>query len=207
MREFSRLVALAIILAGSGSVRAQKHEVSLLIGGMKTGDKDVVSPLPGNIQIGWGLSYQIGYSQRFFNGHLASLYLDVPLTLTPTRDINSASNPLSPRNYSSVFFTPGVKLKLTPPASPFSPYAVAGAGLAHFESSSTLVGGQSNPGSRGSTHGVFDFGGGVDMRLIPFVSLRGEVRDFVLGSPNFNVQVIGGRQNNITVAGGIVLRF
>ena len=207
MRKVSGMLAAVIMLTAAGSVRAQKNEVSLLIGGMKTGDKDVVSPLPGNIQIGWGLTYQIGYDHRLVNAHLASLYVDLPLTLTPTRDISSASNPLSPSSYSSYFFTPGVKLTLTPPASPLTPYAVAGVGFAHFNSSSTLVNGQQNPGSRGTAHGVFDFGGGLDMRLIPFVSLRGEVRDFVSGSPNFNLQVIGGRQNNVTVAGGVVLRF
>jgi opacity protein-like surface antigen len=207
MKKLSGLIAAVILLACAGSVSAQKHEVSLLVGGMKTGDKDVVSPLPGNIQIGWGVTYQVGYSQRLLNARLASLYVDFPLTVTPTRDIKSPSNPLSPSSYSSIFFTPGVKLKLTPPASPLTPYAVAGVGFAHFGSSSTLVGGQQNPGSTGATHGVFDFGGGVDVRLIPFVSLRGEVRDYVSGSPNFNLQVIGGRQNNVTVAGGIVLRF
>jgi opacity protein-like surface antigen len=207
MKKSSVLMTVVVVLAGASAASAQKHEVSLLIGGMKTGDKDVVSPLPGNLQIGWGLAYQIGYAHRLVNARLASLYLDFPLTVTPNRDIKSSSNPLSPNSYSSVFFTPGLKLKLTPPGSPLSPYAVAGIGYAHFSSSSTLVNGQPNPASHGASHGVFDFGGGVDMRLVPFVSLRGEIRDFVSGSPNFNVQVIGGRQQNVTVAGGVVLRF
>src|SRR5260370_4199516 len=139
MRKLSGLIATVIVLACAGSVCAQKHEVSLLVGGMNTGDKDVVSPLPGNIQIGWGLAYQCGFAQRLVNARLASLYIEVPLTVTPTHNIKSSSNPLSPSSYSSVFVTPGLKLKLTPPASPLSPYAVVGIGYAHFGSSSTLV--------------------------------------------------------------------
>ena len=33
-----------------------------------------------------------------------------------------------------------------------------------------------------TTHGVFQFGGGVDLRLTERISIRGEVRDFVTGS-------------------------
>jgi hypothetical protein len=47
----------------------------------------------------------------------------------------------------------------------------------------------------------------VDVRVFRFIALRGEVRDFVTGKPNLNVQVQQGTQHNVVGSGGIVLRF
>lgn len=52
-------------------------------------------------------------------------------------------------------------------------------------------------------HGVFDFGGGVDLRLSRPFSIRGEVRDFVTGAG------LGGSpgRNHLIAAGGLALHF
>jgi len=127
------------------------------------------------------------------------------LIVAPNTDLTS-SNVLVPKNYSSIFFTPGLKLKAWT-LSPISPYAVLGAGLGHFTSSGTLLSGQPNPSSKTTTKFVYDVGGGIDLRVIPFVALRGEIRDLISGNPSFTVPVSGDRQHNVLFAGGVVLRF
>jgi len=55
---------------------------------------------------------------------------------------------------------------------------VAGGGVGVFRTPSPGAFGVS---SRGTTHGVFQFGGGADLRLTRLLSLRAEVRDVVTG--------------------------
>ena len=93
------------------------------------------------------------------------------------------------------------------PNSRVSPYLAVGGGYGRFEESDFRLDNQPNTSRRGTNRGVFDFGGGVDVKVGRFLSLRGEVRDFVSGTPSFNAAVSGSRQHNILSAGGIVLRF
>jgi len=199
------LFGSALILFCAISASAQRYEVSLSVGGLGSGDRDIVLPIPGVIEVNKGLAYQVSFAQRFFNGHIASLHFEFPVTVTPRREIDS-SNALSPRSYSSLFITPGIKVKLLPGAG-VSPYAVAGVGYARFNSSDFLVNDQPNPGNRTANRAVFDYGGGIDFKVLPFISVRGEVRDFVSGNPRFNAELIGDRQHNILISGGIVFRF
>jgi opacity protein-like surface antigen len=198
------IVSLAVLLLATGRASAQKNELGVLVGGLKSGNHDIASG-GGFLDLSIAAAYEVSYDRRFVNLRLAALYFEVPLVITPTTDIKS-SNALSPKSYSSIFLTPGLKLKVLP-GSPISPYGLLGAGFGRYKSSDTLAGGQANPDPRSSTHGAFDFGGGIDVKLIPFVGLRAEVRDLVSGSPNFNVAVLNTRQHNVLLAGGIVLRF
>jgi hypothetical protein len=58
-----------------------------------------------------------------------------------------------------------------------------------------------------TTTNVFDIGGGLDMKIAPFFSLRGEVRDFYSGSPRLRLSDLDQRQHNVIVTGGLVFRF
>lgn len=201
--SFGVLVVLSLFSGVSAS--AQKHEVGLLIGGMSTGDKDFNLPSPGQFRIGTGLTYQANYARRLVDAKLAALYVEFPLAATPSTEINS-SNVFAPRNYASLFITPGLKVKLLPGAG-FSPYGFIGAGYARFSASSTLINGQPNSGDRGTNRGALDFGGGIDVKVFPYISLRGEVRDFYTGTPQLNVNLIENKQHNVVVSGGVVFRF
>jgi len=198
------ILALLILTAGSSAL-AQKNEASFLVGGLKTGSRGVTDAAASSIDSGASVVYEINVATRLLNARLVSLYFELPLIIGPNTGLKS-SNILVPKSYSSIFFTPGLKLKAWT-MSPASPYAVVGVGLGHFNSSETLLGGQPNPASRGTTKLVYDVGGGVDIRLIPFVALRGEIRDLVSGNPDFSLPVSGSRQHNVLFAGGVVLRF
>jgi opacity protein-like surface antigen len=199
------VIALAVIMVNSGHISAQQREFAVLLGGNAPSDRGIQSPLSGKISIGTGLTYGLNYGQRLLNARVAALYFEVHLAATPTSDLNS-SNTTIPREYSSVFLTPGLRVKLLPGAG-ISPYVVVGAGYARFGGSDSRLNGQPNTGDKGANTGVFTYGGGVDIRVWRLVALRGEIRDFVSGNPHFNVGVSGSRQHNIITSGGIVVRF
>ena len=198
------LAALVLTIFGASTASAQKNEIGLLIGGMSPLDRDAKAPGLGKVAIGTGLAYQINFAHRLVNAKVAALYFEIPITGTPGTDINS-SNVLSPRSYSSLFITPGLKLKVLPIAG-VSPYLAAGIGFARLSASRSRQDGQPNTADGGTTTGVFDFGGGLDMKVAPFISVRGEIRDFISGSPEFNLSV-SGKQHSVMFAAGVVLRF
>jgi|SRR5436853_1110453 len=200
-----RFVLVPFIMALTAvSAFAQKNEIGVLIGGLSPLDRDGRAPSISSIAIGTGLAYQVNFAHRIVNAHLAALYIEVPIVGAPNTDVNS-SNVFSPRSYSSLFITPGLKLKALPVAG-ISPYLAAGVGFARFSGSGSRQDGQPNTSSGGSTTGVFNFGGGLDMKVAPFISVRGEIRDYISGNPEFNLSV-SGKQHSVMFAGGVVLRF
>ena len=186
----------------SGLGFAQKADFAVLVGGIFTTDKTPPSgtgtctasnPFCGlTIHTPARISYEGALGVRMFNAHIASLHLDLPVVGTPTRTVIQGG---FRQDYSTVFFTPGVRLKLAVPF--FSPFGVVGGGFAHFSPDAT---GTSNPGS--STVGAFQIGGGVDLTPLPLIGLRFEARVFHTGTPNFNVG-----QNQVFAGAGLVLRF
>lgn len=167
---------------------AQAHELALTAGGQ----------FPYNNTYDSGSSFAVGasYAGRIIHVPLASLYFEVPVVV----GLKSVTHLPSRSNYSSLFIAPGLKLKLAP-EFPVSPYFVGGIGYARFhQDANQAVSAQS------VNTNVFDVGGGLDFKIAPFVSWRGEVRDFYSGLPNFN-SLPSGRQHNVVAQTGIVLRF
>ena len=195
--------AAAALLLCAVSAAAQRNEVSLTVGAMRPG-KVTLAPSTGITEASAGTSFALeaGYSTRFLTVGLASLYFDFPLAVTPKTTLDT-SNALSVRSYSSLFFTPGVKLKALP-LGKVSPYAVAGIGLARLNPGDTTGAG----GDLGSqVVGAYSLGGGVDVKAAPFVSLRGEVRDYTISKLGFDIDLLRKRQHNLFVTAGVVLRF
>jgi len=140
-----------------------------------------------------GITYEGVFAHRVFNAHIASVYLEFPIVGSSDRDIRQGN---FVQNFSSIFFTPGLKLKLSVPV--LSPFVSVGGGFAHFSPSTN---GGTLP-DQSSTQGAFQVGGGVDLSVLPHIALRGEVREFYTGKPDFT-----SNPHNIFVGGGLVLRF
>src|SRR5260370_33809624 len=107
------LAILVFTISSVGVASAQKNEIGLLLGGLKTGNRDFQLPGPGQLQIGAGLTFQANYAHRFVDFGVASLYVEVPFLATPSTGVRSA-NVFVPQNYASLFITPGLKLKILP---------------------------------------------------------------------------------------------
>jgi hypothetical protein len=195
------LVVLAAI-----NVCAQQNEVGLLLGANDTQGSDFAPPSIGSFRPGTGLTFEITYARRFTDAKLASMHFEVVFAATPNTDINT-SNVVLPRSYSSIFLTPGLKLKLLPGFF-LSPYVAAGAGYARFTVSDTATDGSTTTVvQRGSNKGVYNYGIGAELKFLPGASLRGEIRNFISGNPNLGPTLLEDTRRNVIYSGGIVIRF
>ncbi|HEY3930253.1 MAG TPA: hypothetical protein VGL89_17910 [Candidatus Koribacter sp.] len=178
---------LSLLLFVSGCGYAQSNEVAATVGGQF---------VSGNYDFGHSGVFEVTPAHRLVNAEAAELYVEVPLvwTFKNTRDDPAAD---LRDHYSSFFVAPGLKVKVLPQL-PVSPYAFAGVGLARFHDSDT---------GQVSNENVVDYGAGVDWKLAPFISLRGELRDFNSGVPRLQFPNPGSRQQNVMATVGVALHF
>lgn len=205
MNKFNCIAVFSLILMCSGSVMAQKHEIGFLVGGTRTGQQNFQLPTIGNFETGTGFTYEVTYARRIVDGEVASLHFEIVFALAPKTKVNSAFIFL-PRDYSSLFLTPGIKFKLFPGFF-LSPFVTGGIGYARFSTSDVLINNLPNTGDRISNKPVYHYGGGIELRILPFFSLRGEIRDFVSGTPAFRTIPLKDRQHNVMVTAGGMIRF
>lgn len=206
IRAIVRTLMIALLLAtlpGTSALAQSKNEVGLLLGG------NIVPTATTNFNIHSGLAYQATYAHRFTGSRPVGWGYEVPFVALPSQDVQSPS-PSSPRNYASIFITPGIRVTFVPAAA-ISPWASVGGGFARFAESTTLVTGAPNTFKTGTNKGALQYGGGVDFKTpfkipVPLV-LRGEIRDFYSGQPRLNIVRPGNGQHNVIISGGIVLRF
>ena len=195
-KTVSFLFLLLAAVAFAPSAHAQTHELAL------TGGGDFVTN--GSFSVDPSFSVQLNYARRIIGVPLVGLYFEVPVAagletgVSPSGACAAVIGAACPGRFSSVFVTPGLKLKFSPPG--VQPYFAIGGGWGHFRQTSST-------GTSGSTNtGTVDYAGGVDLTLLPVVGLRGEVRDFYSGLPKFGLSGTS-RQHNVFVTAGIVLRF
>ena len=201
----SVLAVLCLLCASASLVSAQENEAAILVGRLNTGDKGLQSSQVVKTAFDGATMYQINYARRFVDGQVASLHWEFLVAGAPTTNVKG-TNLLLPRNYSTLFLTPGVKLKLFPNGG-FSPYGVFGIGYGRYTSSQDLSNGQPNTGDRRNHTYAINYGGGIDMSLLGPLGVRGEVRDFVTGTPRLNTSLLANKQHNIQVAIGLVFRW
>ena len=207
MMRAARFLFLLILAGAAPAMLAQANEVALTVGG------DFVSNQHNRVSKTWTIEGSLAH--RLFGAPLIGLYGEIPIAAAfhSKPQVNTACAATfpppagcitQPFNYSSLFVTPGLKLKIGGPG--LAPYAVVGGGIGHF--SPTIPSGSFTTGTKpsGTTTGVISYGAGVDVTLLPLIGLRGEVRDYDSGYPAFGLGGTG-RQHNLFVTVGAVLRF
>ena len=205
MRSARLLLALLVVPLCSAVAVGQANEVAVTVGG------DFVSNSNNSVSKTWTI--EGSFAHRLFGVPLIGLYGELPVAAAfhSKPQLNSACAAVfpppagcitQPFNYSSLFVTPGLKLKIGGPG--FAPYAVVGGGIGRFSPTATGTTGSTQPSS--TTTGVISYGAGADVTLLPFIGLRGEVRDYNSGYPAFGFGGTG-RQHNLFVTVGAVLRF
>jgi len=206
-KRFCLPALLLALITIAPAVLAQEHELALLIGRLKPSDRSLSLNPTGTVEATFSgaATYQVNYANRIINGEVASMHVELAITGAPRTGVKS-SNVLLPRTYSTLIFTPGLKLKLLPGGG-FSPYLVSGVGLGRFSQSSTNINGSPNTLDRSNTSFVFNYGGGVDLNVIGPISVRLEARDFMTGTPSFSSPFLNDRQHNLYVGAGIVVRW
>ncbi|MCX6594180.1 MAG: outer membrane beta-barrel protein [Acidobacteria bacterium] len=192
----------ALMLLWACPAFAQKHEVGLLLGRFTSVER---SSGAAKASLNGGTALQANYGRRVWQGGPVAIYGEVHFLANPQRTVDSASSAAT-RDVATLFVTPGIRVKFGPGRA-VSPYLVAGGGYAAFEQSLTQLNGQPNAAPRTVNRGVFDYGGGVDVKFWRFVGLRGEVRDFYSGSPAFNLPALSGGQHNSVASVGFVIKI
>ena len=203
-----RLLFLLLSLCLSTFCHAQANDVAITVGAM-SGPTNAfpigvaACPINNPLQLcgsptntSTALTLEGTLSHRVLNLELVSLHLELPILGTPTRSLQQG---LFRQDYSTIFFTPGLRVKFSLPV--ISPFASVGGGFAHFSGSNA----PSSP-ANSNTAGAFEFGGGIDLKTpVPFIGLRGEAREFYTGTPGFSIS--SPNRFNLFVGGGIVLKF
>jgi opacity protein-like surface antigen len=204
--RFGLAILLAMTLLGA-SAFAQKLELGASIGRVFVSDQGVLGANPANpnLHFGDGLSYEVSVGRHLLDLGIVGITAEVPVVFTPEAKLNFGVN-VVPKSYRSFYVTPAARLNLFPDTR-FSPWVSFGGGFAHFSESSELEFGGPNPGPTGTTSGVFQSGGGLDVRLTSGLKLRGEFRDFYSGVPQLNVNTGKDHQHNMFVGGGVVFTF
>jgi hypothetical protein len=185
-----KLLVLLLSVFAANAAFAQKVELGVVGGGLFSGGSKTTTAVEGSIAF------------RMIGVPMASLYLELPIAgglsnSTGATPLLTCTIPCTiVTSYSSLFVGPGVKLKLAG-GLPVSPFVTVGAGLAHFNQTRAS-------GTNTSTNSALvQYGGGLDLKIAPFIGLRGEVRDYYTGSADGG----SGRQHNVLAGAGIVLRF
>ncbi len=198
------MMLMNLVLVASAQ---EKSELTLIIGRTFISDQGVTGfSTPDTIlHSGKGLTFEVNYGRRLLGGDIAALTFEVPFAVNFDENLHFSVNAV-PRDYRSFFVTPSIRANVFPGAG-LSPWVSVGGGFGYFSENSSLEFFGPNPGETGTSTGVFQIGGGIDMKVWRRFSVRGQVRDFFSGVPNLNVDTGKSRQHNLFVGGGIVWHF
>lgn len=199
------LLALVALSLSAGAQDEKKNELGGVVGRTFISNQPISSLTnPGTIHFGAGTTFEINYARVLRTHGPVQLAVEVPLIVNVDQDLNYPSNAI-PEGFKSYFITPSARVKFSPNFL-FSPWVSVGGGFGHFSESDTLVFGGQNPGKTGTTTGVFQVGGGLDINPTKSLTVRVEVRLLNTSEPQLNVNS-SGNQNNIFTGGGVVWRF
>jgi len=188
----------------------EKNEVGGMIGRTFISDQGIkgASYFDPTIHFGKSLAFEGEYAHRFLITPIYSVSGEAVFVYNRDTDLNAGTYGFSvvPTDLKSYFVTPAARVNLFPTTA-VSPWVSLGAGFGHFTQSSTLVYGGTNPG-KSTTGFVLEAGLGLDVKVWRKLSIRGEVRDFWFGEPDFPLAPTGkSRQHNYFVGGGAFWRF
>lgn len=203
------LLSVVALLMTSAMAQDEKNELGGILGRTFISNQGIKNAsTPSVIAFGKGLTFDVDYARRLIVTPLYAISGEVVFAYNPDEDVNGGSfgNAVVPPGMKELFVTPAARVNLFPTTA-VSPWVSLGGGFGHFSQSSTLIYGGSNPGTS-STTGVFEIGGGLDVKVSSRVYLRAQVRDFWSGEPNFPLADTGKtRQHNFFVGGGAYWRF
>jgi hypothetical protein len=177
-RILCMMAALAVVLSAATqrAALAQNNSLAILAGGAAA---NAAVELDSNPQFSASMaaSVQLSYTRRVQELQSVSLFIELPLTVA-AHDSLAAGRGFSAANQSAVYFTPGVRF-LVPLHPRVALYGAAGGGAASYGDDQVSAGSGLSVRTGRHVGGVFDFGGGLDLRLTRFLGLRLEVRDYV----------------------------
>jgi hypothetical protein len=209
-RSFCVAVLSVVMLGVSAVAQEEKNELGGTVGRTFISDQGIQGAtfFDPVIHSGKGLTFGAEYARRLFVAPIYSISGEVMFAYNPDEDLNAGMSGFAvvPTDYKQLFLTPAVRVNLFPTTA-VSPWLSFGGGFGHFSEGNNLDYGGTNPG-KSTTNGVIQGGLGLDVKVWPRLSMRGEVRDFWSGEPNFPLAPTGkSRQHNFFVGVGAFWRF
>jgi len=195
------------ILGTSAAAQDEKNELTGMLGRIFISDQGIQGATYFNpyVRSGKGLTFEVNYARRLVVTPIYSISGEIPAVFNLDEDLNSGSD-VVPKDYRQIFVTPSARVNLFPVTS-VSPWVSVGGGFGYFHENKDLLYYGTNPGGS-STTGVLQIGAGLDVRFWHRFSIRGELRDFWSGTPDFPLADTGKtRQHNYFVSGGVVYHF
>ncbi len=203
-------LSVLIVLCASAGAQDEKNEIGGIVGRTFISDQGIKNATYFDpiIHSGKGLTFQGEYARRLIVTPIWAVSAEALVVYNPDEDLNAGEygHAVVPGDYKQLFITPAARLNLFPTTA-VSPWVSFGAGFGHFSQGKTLVYGGTNPG-KSTTSAVIEAGAGLDVKAWKRLSVRGEVRDFYSGEPDFPLAPTGKtRQHNFFVGGGVFWRF
>lgn len=210
--KFFCVAVLSVVttLAASAAAQDEKNELGGILGRTFVSDQGITGATYFDpiIHSGKGLSFDVEYARRFIVTPVFSVSGEAIFMYNPDEDLNAGTylHAVVPSDYKQLFVTPAARVNLFPTTA-VSPWISFGGGFGHFSEGNNLDYGGTNPG-KSTTSGVIQAGLGLDVKASSRLSIRGEVRDFWSGEPDFPLAPTGKtRQHNYFVGGGAFWRF
>lgn len=204
------VVLMATLSAISAVAQDEKNELGGSLGRIFISDQGIQNATYAGHEIhsGKGLTFDIDYARRIRVTPLWAASAEVIFAYNPDEDINAGSygHSVIPAQYKQLFITPAARVNFFPTTA-VSPWVSFGVGFAHYSESSQLLYGGTNPG-KNTTSAAIEGGLGLDIKVTTRLSMRGGVRDFWAGEPDYPLAPTGKtRQHNYYVFGGVFYRF
>ena len=204
MRLFTLSTVLALSMLSICTLSAQqagdeKQEFGITVGELSGGNPTAVA---GPLTIDAGIAVEANFARRFKDMKDVAVYWELDGLVGPLRYVHGTPVTAT-HEIRSIYVTPGIKVQFTP-KEPISPWIAAGGGFAFYNASGTSIAGGPSTAGSANTYAV-DFGGGVDFALGKRYLIRGEIRGFYTGNPDFGASTSGG-QFNVIIGGGLVWR-
>jgi hypothetical protein len=208
-RFWIAVLSVVLTLAALAVAQDEKNEIGGAIGRTFISNQGITNATyPPIISYGKGLSYEAEYARHLLVTPVFSVSGEVVFMDDPRQKLNGGDygNAVLPQQLSMLFLTPAVRLNLFPTTA-VSPWVSVGGGFGHISENSMLLYGGANPG-KSTTSGVLEGGFGLDVKVWKKLSIRGEVRDFWSGAPDYPLAPTGSsRQHHYFVGGGAFWRF
>lgn len=207
-RVWIAALSVLLMLAASAAAQDEKNEIGGSLGRIFISNQGPKNAPGTVISFGKGLSFDVDYARRFWVTPIYSISAEGLFVYNPDEDINGGSytNNIVPPQLKVFFVTPAARVNLFPTTA-VSPWVSFGAGFGHISETNVLIYGGSNPG-KSTTSAVIEGGFGLDVKVWKRLSIRGGVRDFWSGEPDFPLAATGkSRMHNYYVFGGAFWRF
>ena len=193
------LLCLTLFPGSALAQRIQNSDVFWLFGA-STVKQQTIDGSGATVKGATGLAIEYGYGYQIVRQSAASLWIEFAPQFGGADSVHTSLPSVVNLSWSA--YPLGLRF-MVPLAARVSVYAAGGGGAGSFHAVQFVPGTSPAVTSNAVWHGIFDFGGGVDIRLNRRLSIRAEVRDLVSGT---GLSGAAGR-NHLIPAGGLALHF